>query len=58
MALAGSIVGRLYLRAQLSVKREQSVAQAPILSHFGAAMAGLGEPKCHHPQFQMGLTLL
>ncbi|KAJ3554167.1 hypothetical protein NP233_g12480 [Leucocoprinus birnbaumii] len=30
-----------YLKAQLSVKREMSNAKAPVLAHFGAAIAGL-----------------
>ncbi|KAH8101555.1 hypothetical protein BXZ70DRAFT_101862 [Cristinia sonorae] len=38
---AGGLLGKIYLKAQLSVKREMSNAQSPILSHFSAAMAGL-----------------
>ena len=33
----------IYMRAQLSVKREMSIAQAPVLGHFSGAIAGLGE---------------
>lgn len=43
LALAGGAVGQIYMKAQLSVKREMSVAKAPVLGHFGATMAGLGE---------------
>lgn len=39
----GIWVGRVYMRAQLSVKREMSNAKAPVLGHFGAAIAGLSE---------------
>lgn len=42
LALAGGVVGHIYMKAQLSIKREMSVAKAPVLGHFGAAMAGLG----------------
>jgi len=38
---AGGWVGRIYMKAQLSIKRERSNAQAPVLGHFGAAFAGL-----------------
>lgn len=41
-ALSFALCGRMYLKAQLSVKREMSNSQAPIVSHFGAAMTGLG----------------
>ncbi|KAF6764274.1 multidrug resistance-associated ABC transporter [Ephemerocybe angulata] len=34
-------LGSMYLKAQLSVKRELSNAKAPMLAHFEAAMAGL-----------------
>ena len=35
--------GQIYIKAQLSVKREMINARSPVLSHFGAAIAGLGE---------------
>ena len=38
----GGMVGQIYTKAQLSVKRETSNARSPILSHFGAAIAGIG----------------
>lgn len=37
----GSWCGQIYIKAQLSVKREMSNAKAPVMSHFGAAMAGI-----------------
>ena len=41
LAALGGWVGQLYMRAQLSIKRERSNAKAPVLGHFGAAFAGL-----------------
>ncbi|KAH9911186.1 P-loop containing nucleoside triphosphate hydrolase protein [Fomitopsis serialis] len=41
VAIAGGLVGQIYMKAQLTVKREMSVAKAPVLGHFGAAFAGL-----------------
>ncbi|KAH7918842.1 hypothetical protein BV22DRAFT_1100095, partial [Leucogyrophana mollusca] len=41
IAVVGGFVGKIYMRAQLSVKREMSNAKAPVLGHFGAAIAGL-----------------
>lgn len=41
VAVVGAWCGQLYIKAQLSVKREQSNARAPVLGHFGAAIAGL-----------------
>ncbi|KAJ7286214.1 hypothetical protein C8J57DRAFT_1446843 [Mycena rebaudengoi] len=37
----GGWIGQIYIKAQLSVKREMSNAKAPVLGHFSAAMAGL-----------------
>lgn len=39
----GAWCGQIYIRSQLSVKREMSNARAPVLGHFGAAIAGLSE---------------
>ncbi|KAJ7847130.1 P-loop containing nucleoside triphosphate hydrolase protein [Mycena olivaceomarginata] len=41
IGVLGAIFGRIYMASQLSVKREQSNAKAPVLAHFGAMMAGL-----------------
>ena len=38
----GAALGQIYIKAQLSVKREMSNARSPVLSHFGAAIAGIG----------------
>ena len=50
---AGGWIGRVYMKAQLSVKRERSNAQAPVLGHFGAAFAGLGEVCGFKPSVQL-----
>ncbi|KAI4529011.1 P-loop containing nucleoside triphosphate hydrolase protein [Schizophyllum commune Loenen D] len=41
IAALGGYCGEMYIKAQLSVKREMSNARAPVLAHFGAAIAGL-----------------
>ncbi|KAI3622081.1 atp-binding cassette transporter [Moniliophthora roreri] len=41
ITILGLICGQIYIKAQLSVKREMSNARAPVLGHFGAAIAGL-----------------
>lgn len=47
IAIFGAYLGQLYIKAQLSVKREMSNAQSPVLGHFGAAISGLGR-ECIH----------
>ncbi|KAJ7785936.1 hypothetical protein B0H16DRAFT_1681200 [Mycena metata] len=41
VGVLGGWCGQIYIAAQLSVKREMSNAKAPVLGHFGAAIAGL-----------------
>ncbi|KAJ3511583.1 hypothetical protein NLJ89_g4015 [Agrocybe chaxingu] len=41
VALFGFYIGNVYLKAQLSVKREMSNARSPLLTHFGAAISGI-----------------
>ncbi|THV06409.1 P-loop containing nucleoside triphosphate hydrolase protein [Dendrothele bispora CBS 962.96] len=41
VALLGGSLGQVYIRAQLPIKRLQSNAKAPVLGHFGAAIAGI-----------------
>ena len=43
VAIAGCICGNIFLKAQLSVKREMSKAKAPVMGHFGAAISGISE---------------
>jgi len=42
VAILGGWCGQIYIKAQLSVKREMSNARSPVLGHFGAAISGLG----------------
>ncbi|KAJ7454991.1 P-loop containing nucleoside triphosphate hydrolase protein [Mycena galericulata] len=39
--ILGTYFGRLFMPARISVKREMSNTRAPVLGHFGAAVAGL-----------------
>lgn len=39
--VSGIWLGQIYMKAQLSVKREMSNARSPIFSHFGGALAGI-----------------
>ncbi|KAJ3564973.1 hypothetical protein NP233_g7938 [Leucocoprinus birnbaumii] len=41
VSAVGGWIGQIYMAAQLSVKREMSNAKAPVVGHFGAAIAGL-----------------
>lgn len=43
ISLLGAWCGQIYIKSQLSVKREMSNARAPVLGHFGAAVAGLSK---------------
>ncbi|EKM56944.1 uncharacterized protein PHACADRAFT_254352 [Phanerochaete carnosa HHB-10118-sp] len=46
----GGFLGQVYMKAQLSVKREMSTAKAPVLGVFGSAMAGLASIRAYHAQ--------
>ncbi|PPQ64837.1 hypothetical protein CVT24_008202 [Panaeolus cyanescens] len=50
VALIGMYVGNLYLKAQMSVKREMSNARSPLLAHFGAAIHGLTSIRAYGAQ--------
>ncbi|KAH7108534.1 hypothetical protein BKA62DRAFT_682512 [Auriculariales sp. MPI-PUGE-AT-0066] len=47
MAYFAWFCGQLYIRSQLSVKREMSNMRAPVLGHFGAAIAGLSSIRAY-----------
>ncbi|KAJ6559886.1 P-loop containing nucleoside triphosphate hydrolase protein [Mycena capillaripes] len=49
-AVIGGTLGQLFIKAQLSVKRESSNAKAPVLGHFGAAIAGLTSIRAYGAQ--------
>lgn len=42
--VVGGIVGNIYMKAQLTVKREMSKAKAPVIAHFGASIEGISTP--------------
>ncbi|KAH9918376.1 P-loop containing nucleoside triphosphate hydrolase protein [Epithele typhae] len=50
VAVAGYWLGNVYMKAQLSVKREMSKAKAPILGHFGAAITGITSVRAYGKQ--------
>ncbi|TFY70118.1 hypothetical protein EVJ58_g61 [Rhodofomes roseus] len=50
VAIAGGWLGQVYMKAQLSVKREMSNARSPVLGHFGAAIAGLTSIRAYGAQ--------
>lgn len=41
VAALGGFLGNVYMKGQLSTKRELSNAKAPILGHFGDALSGI-----------------
>jgi hypothetical protein len=41
IAVLGAWLGRVYMKAQIAIKREMSNAKAPVLGHFGASVAGI-----------------
>ncbi|KDR83054.1 hypothetical protein GALMADRAFT_238844 [Galerina marginata CBS 339.88] len=50
VAALGFYLGNIYLKAQLSVKREMSNARSPVLAHFSAAIAGLVSVRAYGAQ--------
>ncbi|EKM56938.1 uncharacterized protein PHACADRAFT_208107 [Phanerochaete carnosa HHB-10118-sp] len=46
----GGFLGEVYMKAQLSVKREMSTAKAPVLGVFGSAMTGLTSIRAYDAQ--------
>ncbi|KAI8982789.1 multidrug resistance-associated ABC transporter [Trametes punicea] len=50
VAVVGGWCGQIYMKAQLSVKREMSNARAPVLGHFSAAIAGLTSIRAYGAQ--------
>jgi ABC-type transport system involved in cytochrome bd biosynthesis fused ATPase/permease subunit len=43
VTVIGVSFGKLFMKAQLSTKREMSAARGPVLGHFAAAITGLSE---------------
>ncbi|KAH9972688.1 hypothetical protein BJV74DRAFT_879749 [Russula compacta] len=50
-ATLGASLGHVYMKAQIAIKREMSNAKAPVLGHFGAAVAGLSSIRAYGAQF-------
>ncbi|SJL07707.1 uncharacterized protein ARMOST_11057 [Armillaria ostoyae] len=50
VGVLGAWCGQIYIKAQLSVKRELSNAKAPVLGHFGAAIAGITSIRAYGAQ--------
>jgi ABC-type multidrug transport system fused ATPase/permease subunit len=50
ITVVGAFLGRVYIKAQLSVKREMANAKSPVLAHFGAAIAGLTSIRAYGAQ--------
>ncbi|EKM60769.1 uncharacterized protein PHACADRAFT_246884 [Phanerochaete carnosa HHB-10118-sp] len=50
ISVLGAWCGQVYIKAQLAVKREMSNARAPVLGHFGAAVAGLTSIRAYGAQ--------
>ncbi|KAF9007748.1 P-loop containing nucleoside triphosphate hydrolase protein [Hymenopellis radicata] len=50
VAIAGGLCGQVYIKAQLGVKRQMANAKAPVLAHFGAAIAGLTSVRAYGVQ--------
>ena len=57
MGIVAAWMGKLFGKAQLSVQRELSNSRAPVLGHFEASVAGLGEIIYHHCVYLPRLTL-
>ncbi|KAH7930578.1 P-loop containing nucleoside triphosphate hydrolase protein [Leucogyrophana mollusca] len=56
VAVVGGWCGQIYMKAELSVKRELSNAKAPVLGHLGAAITGLVSIRAYGAQeaFKVG----
>ncbi|KAH9480738.1 ATP-binding cassette transporter abc4 [Psilocybe cubensis] len=50
VAALGLYLGNMYLKAQLSVKREMSNARSPLLAHFSAAIQGIVSIRAYNAQ--------
>ncbi|KAH9016829.1 ABC transporter type 1, transmembrane domain-containing protein [Lactarius pseudohatsudake] len=50
IAILGASLGRVYMKAQIAIKREMSNAKAPVLGHFGASVAGLTSIRAYGTQ--------
>ncbi|KZV96966.1 P-loop containing nucleoside triphosphate hydrolase protein [Exidia glandulosa HHB12029] len=53
----GWVCGRIYMKAQMPVKREMSNAKAPVLGHFSAAVSGLVSLRAYGAEEEFADTL-
>ncbi|PPQ91593.1 hypothetical protein CVT25_013697, partial [Psilocybe cyanescens] len=53
VAALGVYLASVYLKAQLSVRREMSNARSPLLAHFSAAIAGIVSIRAYGAQFAL-----
>ncbi|KAF9013109.1 ABC transporter type 1, transmembrane domain-containing protein [Cyathus striatus] len=58
IAFVGSQIANIYLKAQLSVKREMSNAKAPVVAHFGATVNALVSVRAYGAQEAFRTDLL
>ncbi|KAJ8084403.1 hypothetical protein PM082_003172 [Marasmius tenuissimus] len=47
IAAAGMLCGQIYIKSQMSIKREMSNARAPVVGHVGSAIAGLASIRAY-----------
>ncbi|KAF8068784.1 P-loop containing nucleoside triphosphate hydrolase protein [Lyophyllum atratum] len=50
IAFFGGTMGNIYMKSQLSVKREMSKAKAPVMAHFGASIEGITSIRAYGAQ--------
>ncbi|OSD00626.1 P-loop containing nucleoside triphosphate hydrolase protein [Trametes coccinea BRFM310] len=50
VSLASGICAHVFMKVQLSVKREMSNSKAPVLAHFGAAVSGITSVRAYGAQ--------
>ncbi|KAF8307151.1 hypothetical protein DL93DRAFT_2159641 [Clavulina sp. PMI_390] len=50
LGIIGGVIAQVYIKSQLPVKREMSLARAPILSHFTASIQGLSSIRAYGAQ--------
>lgn len=58
LATVGGFLGLVYLKCQLSIRREVSNAKAPVMSQIGTALNSLREPEHLYHLKQMNLIFL
>jgi hypothetical protein len=50
LAILGGLLGQVYIKGQLAVKREMSNAKAPVIGIFNGAMAGIVSIRAYNAQ--------